>query len=75
MDHSSSMPTFLFGLVDLEGSSSILNLLLEIVEDEPSCHGLASSASGITDHDKELEFLFFDQVQLVISGLDPFCFF
>ena len=48
------MPTFLAGLVDLERFSSTLNLLLEIVKDELSYHGLASSVSGITDHDKEL---------------------
>ena len=54
MDHPSLVPTFLFDFAGSEGSFSILNLILEIVEDELSCHELASSASGITDHDKEL---------------------
>ena len=47
------MSTFLSGLVDLEGFSSILNLLLGIVMDEPSCYELVSSAFGIIDCDIE----------------------
>ena len=53
-DHPSLVPIFLFDLAGSEGSSSILNLLLGIVKDEPFYHELASSASGITDRDKEL---------------------
>ena len=53
MGHRNSMPTFFFDLAGLEGSSSILNLLLEIIVDEPSCHELISSAFGITDCDIE----------------------
>ena len=70
-NHPSLLPIFLSSPIDLEGSSSLLNFLLEIIVEEPSFHGNASSTSGITDHDKELWVSFLQSSLAVHIGLGP----
>ena len=63
------------GLADFGESVWALILLLEIIWVESSYHEPSSSSFETIGHENSLHPLFFDEVQLFISCLNPFSFF